>query len=332
MDKYTLGLVINIQKFTVHDGPGIRTEIFLKGCPLRCKWCSNPESMNLYPEVGVNNKCISCGHCLEVCERDALILKDHRVVAIDRDKCDHCMECTKVCPSGNLKAFGIWYSVNQLMKIIEADRAYYQKSGGGVTLSGGDPMVQWEFTLALLKECKKKRINTCVESELYCKTETLDKILPYTNMMIADIKHFDSDIHKQLTGAPNEIILKNIQHLIDCKVPLVLRIPVVPGYNDDEKNMRDTAKFISETLGNQIIQLQLLPFKPMGEDKYAALGKPYLMEDIKHIDKKIYLKANRKIAEIFEEYDVPVKMGADNLTSELVKSFMMHGFKSKREH
>lgn len=318
-DKFQLGLVLNIQRFTVHDGPGIRTEIFLKGCPMRCTWCSNPESQIIHPEVGVHaDKCIGCGACLAACQRGAHIVKDGLVTGIDYSLCAYCMDCVKECPTGTLKGYGEWKSVKSLMKIIEADRSYYKNSGGGVTISGGDPLVQWEFVRELLRQCKKKRINTCVESELYCRQHVLDEILPYTDLIISDIKHIDPEVHKGFAGVSNALVLENIKHVVDCKVPLILRIPIVPGYNDDEANIRGTAAFIQKELGNRIVQLQLLPFRPMGEDKYLSLGREYPMEGQKQIDAKVYMPANRRIAEIFREYGVPVENGADNLNAEMV--------------
>ncbi|MDD4508804.1 MAG: hypothetical protein PHN26_07760, partial [Eubacteriaceae bacterium] len=165
---------------------------------------------------------------------------------------------------------------------------------------------------------KKKRINTCVESELYCRQSALDEILPYADLIISDIKHIDPEVHKGFAGVSNALVLENIKHVVDCKVPLILRIPIVPGYNDDEANIRGTAEFIQKELGNRIVQLQLLPFRPMGEDKYLSLGRPYPMEDQKQIDAKVYMPANRRIAEIFREYGVPVENGADNLNAEMV--------------
>lgn len=318
-EKFQLGLVLNIQRFTVHDGPGIRTEIFLKGCPLRCTWCSNPESQVIHPEVGVHaDKCIGCGLCQTVCQRGAHKVKEGFVVGIDYDLCCYCMDCVKECPTGTLKGYGEWKSVESVMKIIEADRAYYHNSSGGVTVSGGDPLVQWEFTGELLRRCKKKRIHTCVESELYCRRYVLDEILPYTDLIISDIKHIDPEIHEMFTGVKNMLILENIKYVVDSNVPVILRIPIVPGYNDEETNIRGTAKFIQEELGNRIVQLQLLPFKPMGEDKYLSLGKVFPMEKQKQIDAKVYMPENRRIADIFREYGVPVENGADNLKMSMI--------------
>lgn len=312
-DKFQLGLILNIQRFTVHDGPGIRTEIFLKGCPLRCIWCSNPESMLVHPEVGIHaDKCIGCGICQKICQNGAQKVRDGRVYGIDYSRCTYCLDCVKECPTGAVKGFGKWQSVDSVMKIIEADRIYYQKSGGGVTISGGDPLVQWEFTQELLRRCKQKRIHTCVESELCCKRQIIDEILPYTDLLISDIKHIDSDTHKKYTGAGNELILENIKYVVGANIPVVLRIPIVPGYNDEEANIRGTAEFIKNELNNRIVQLQLLPFKPMGEDKYHSLGKEYPMEAEKQIDAKEYKPKNKRIAEIFKEYGIPAENGADN--------------------
>lgn len=323
-EKYELGLTINVQRFTVHDGPGIRTEIFLKGCPLRCLWCSNPESQVLHPQVGVGNgqgktACIGCGRCLAVCPTQALKIENGVVAGVDYDKCIYCQECARQCPTGNIRAFGKWYSADSLMKIIEADRYYYDQSGGGVTISGGDPLVQWQFTQEILRRCKRKNIHTCMESELHCKQEILDEVLPYCDLIISDIKHMDSDVHKSFAGVGNELCLANLKHVVECGVPLILRTPIVPGYNDEESNIHATAKFIKEELGNKIVQLQLLPYRPLGEDKYEALGMDYPMKDIAAVDVKVYGPALKAVAEIFKQYDVPVEIGAENLTREMIK-------------
>lgn len=317
-NDFKLGLVLNIQRFTVHDGPGIRTEIFLKGCPLRCIWCSNPESQIIHPEVGVHaDKCIGCGKCLSVCEREAIVFVDGHASKIDYDWCDYCMDCTKVCPTGAMKAYGEWKSVESIMKIIEADRIYY-KGDGGVTISGGDPLVQWQFTRELLKRCKRKRINTCVESELYCRKEVLDEIFPYTDLLISDLKHMNSEKHKKFTGVDNRLILENLKYAIECRIPMVLRIPIIPDHNDSEENIRSTARFIVDELDNRIVQLQLLPFRPMGEDKYTSLNLPYQMANYRKIDSKKYIPENKRIANIFREYGINVENGANNLKKEMI--------------
>lgn len=192
--------VVNVQRFTVHDGPGIRTELFLKGCPLRCEWCSNPETYERFPQVGVfPQKCIGCGYCLKACAehgRNALKIGDNRVVGIDRDACDDCLLCEEECMSGTLTIWGKKLTVDDAMEVIRRDRNFYDRSGGGVTLSGGEALLQWRFCRELLKCCKAENINTCLESALYVNPKAIDEVAPYADLFITDIKQMDSDIHK----------------------------------------------------------------------------------------------------------------------------------------
>lgn len=315
-----LGKYINIQRFTIHDGPGIRTEIFLKGCPLNCIWCSNPESKRPYSEVGVNRKsCIgkeACGKCLEVCKQQALVFSGNLIERIDREKCRNCLACAKVCVNDSLKIYGTDITVDQLMQIIRADRNFYDQSGGGVTFSGGDPLTQWEFVRDVLVACKRININTCVESELFCKQAVLDEIIPFTDLFISDIKHMDSEKHHQITNVGNEIILENLKYLVSKNMPLVLRIPIVTGYNDSDENIRQTGEFIRNELHNRIIQLQLLPFRPLGEDKYESLGIPYLMTETPS-KRELYTEQLTRIAEELQKYGVPAVPGAMRLSEKM---------------
>lgn len=308
------GIVTNIQRYTIHDGPGIRTEVFLKGCPLRCLWCSNPETQSPKPELGVYaQKCIgmspddyeekqggyigatSPGKCVETCiavfkklfEEDpqgvswkvantsALIVKDNKVVGKNRDLCIDCLECTKVCPSAALISFGKEVTVEEVMEELEKDRPFYNQSGGGVTFSGGDPLVQHEFTLELLKESKKRGFHTCLETEGHAAWPILEKMLPYVDIMLYDIKHMDSEKHREYTGVGNELILKNLRALAARDtLPLIIRTPVVPGYTDSTENMEAMADFIAQ-LGPSVIQYQLLPYFSLMKEKYEALGIHY---------------------------------------------------------
>ncbi len=297
------GNIFNIQRFTVHDGPGLRTELFLKGCPLRCKWCSNPESWNIETQLGVyKTKCISkkkCGGCQDVCtEEGALQFYRGKLQAIDYSKCTNCYACYNECPSDAIKHWGEWKSVEECMTIIRKDKGYYERSGGGVTISGGDPLLQSEFVTQVFKECQEEQIHTCFESTLFGKWSDIEKILPYTDLVISDIKHMDSQKHKEYTGMGNEKILENLKKMVEVQEDVILRIPVIPDVNDDMANIEATADFILNELNGRIRTLQLLSFMRLGEEKYASLNMEYLMKDVK-INRKAFQKRVNDIALYF---------------------------------
>ncbi len=279
------GTVFNIQRFTVHDGPGIRTELFLKGCTLRCKWCGNPESFIKTPQLGVYSmQCIGvdkCGDCITFCPQDGekvFTVEDNRITKIDRDLCDNCLKCYKVCPSDALKLWGKNMDVEEAMKVILADKDFYKDNCGGVTISGGESLMQPEFVRDVFKQCREEAIHTCLETALHVKSEVLEMVMPYTDMIITDIKHMDSKIHQQFIGATNAQVLENIKLIVKNEIPLVVRIPVIPGFNDNVESISAIGKFIVEELDNKVIQLQMLRFRPLGEEKYQSLGLEYPME------------------------------------------------------
>lgn len=307
------GIVFNIQRYTIHDGPGIRTELFLKGCPLKCRWCSNPESHKAYRQPGVyQTKCIgeeTCGSCRTVCERaDCLNFQDGHLVSIDREACTNCMKCTESCPADAIKQWGMELSVEEAMETIRKDRSYYESSGGGVTLSGGEPLVQDRFSAALLRACKEEGIHTCMETTLYADWKVIEEMLPVTDLFIADLKHMDSEAHKIYIGAPNEKILSNLERLSGTGKPIILRIPVIPGVNDSPDNIRASADFILEKLHNRIERLQLLEFMRLGEEKYQSLGMPYPMKDL-DVDKDAFTEKVKKMAEYFNSQGIRCTAG-----------------------
>ena len=286
LNKELKGRIFNIQRFTLHDGPGIRTEIFFKGCSLNCLWCSNPEGLSSKLQLGIyKDKCIGyekCALCVNACPNDVppLHFVEGTVASISRSMCpEGCAACAETCPASAVIQWGKDYTTGQLVDIVIADRGLYQKSGGGVTLSGGEVMLQWEFAAELLAACKKNYIHTCVESALYCDSEHMRAVYEYTDLVITDIKHMDTKLHKQYTGAENEVILENIRATAALNKKLVVRIPVIPGYNDDDANILATGRFIHEHLSNCLIQLQLLPYRKMGTDKYDSLAINYPLGD-----------------------------------------------------
>lgn len=305
------GIIFDIQRFTVHDGPGIRTEAFLKGCPLRCLWCSNPESQRLdrelacYPSlcIGVDK----CGKCIEVCPTDSIVVQDGEVT-VARMRCTECLECVEVCPSGAMTAFGRLMTVDEVMTEIMKDLAFYRKSDGGVTISGGDPLVQWEFVLQLLKRCKEKRLHTCLETEGHAPWERIEVLLPYTDLMLYDIKHMDSEQHKAGTGVSNALILENVKKIAAAGIPLILRTPMIPRYNDSEENIRATARFIDEHLRPAVIQIQLLPYHRLGAQKYKSLGREYPMESVEPPED--YGEQLKHLTDVVASFGLPVIVGA----------------------
>lgn len=306
--------VVNVQRFTVHDGPGIRTELFLKGCPLRCEWCSNPETYERFPQIGVfPEKCIGCGYCLKACAehgRNAIKVIDRRVVGIDRDACDNCLLCEQECMSGTLKIWGDKMTVEDAMDVICRDREFYDRSGGGVTLSGGEALLQWRFCRDLLKCCKEEGIHTCVESALHVDPKAIDEVAPYVDLFITDIKQMDSEIHKKFTGVGNERILSNIKKLVDMELPLIIRMPIIPGFNDDIAYIDKTSDFILDVLDNRAEQIQMLKYRPLGEEKAGTLDLPLQMKGMKIEDNKGFEDRIRGFVKRMNSKGIPAIAGS----------------------
>jgi pyruvate formate lyase activating enzyme len=268
------GTIFNIQKFSLQDGPGIRTTVFLKGCPLRCRWCSNPESQLPYPEIMVHSiRCIGCLSCMETCPNGAILLKEDRVMNIDRNKCDLCYQCTEVCPSGALEMTGRSMMVSEVMEKVMQDRLFYINSGGGVTFSGGEPLAQPEFLLALLKEAKRESLHTVLDTSGYTTWERIEKILNYVDLILYDMKLLDSDLHIQWTGVSNDLILENLKRISGTgKAKIWIRVPIIPSVNntiEEVERLKTLVKKINPA------KVSLLPYHTWGVSKYEKLGLKY---------------------------------------------------------
>ena len=312
------GLIYNIQGYTIHDGPGIRTELFFKGCPLRCPWCSNPEGIHVGPQIGVYpSKCLGqdkCNYCVKDCPLGGSPIRfdgDGILTAVDMEKqCADCLKCTESCPGGAIMVWGKKMTIPEILKILRSDRDFYERTGGGVTLSGGEVLVQWEFAAMLLEACHRENIHTCVESALHIPTEHVDAVLPHTDIFITDVTYADSARHKEVTGVGNELILKNIRHVAETGIPMVIRTPVVPGWNDDDENMFAIGEFV-KSLGDSVIQYQLLPYRKMGTEKYATLNQPYPMGDYEAPERSVWeVNLLRLRDELRERYGIPVEAGS----------------------
>jgi pyruvate formate lyase activating enzyme len=283
LDQDVSGVVFNVQKFSVHDGKGIRTLVFLKGCPLRCKWCSNPESQRLEPERAFNpTRCLTapvCGRCAAVCPSGAMSVQGALLVD-DRNKCTECFACVAACPSGAQRLYGENQTVGQVLGRVEEDGVFYARSGGGVTLSGGEAMVQPDFVLALLREAKTRRINSAMETCGHYGWDNLREACGLLGSLIFDIKHLDSAKHRGFTGVGNELILKNFRRVCEefPGLPLRVRTPVIPGFNDTEEAITAIRDFIPKRPN---ATYELLPYHRMGQPKYEYIGKRYEFEGVK---------------------------------------------------
>ena len=280
------GTVLNIQHFCINDGPGIRTNVFLKGCSLRCKWCCNPESIQFKPELAYDlKKCIGekeCGFCLKECPESALyVLPSDGNVRVNWNLCTNCAKCVPVCPTNALYLFGTEMTVDQVLNEVEQDASFYRESGGGITLSGGECLLLADFSAALLQEAHARGFNTAIETAGNVPWEFMEKVLQHVDTMLHDHKLTDPVKHKKWVGVDNKRILENFKKAYETfpNVKFVARTPLMPGVNDDEEHIRAVLAFIRPH--ENVIDYQLLPYHRFGESKYGFLGEVYQMEDFK---------------------------------------------------
>jgi pyruvate formate lyase activating enzyme len=270
------GRIFNIQRFSVNDGPGIRTTVFLKGCPLNCAWCHNPESISPEKEVLLYmDRCIRCGKCVEICHHHAAI-PINGAYGVDREQCTHCGECVDECVSEARNIVGRDMMVKEVMEEILKDQIYYEQSGGGVTFSGGEPLLQHEFLIALLTECRKEGIHTAVDTTGLTSPDILRKVAEQTDLFLYDIKTMDDGRHRQFTGVSNRPILDNLRLLDEWNKRVIIRVPVIPGVNMDLVSIGKIGEF-SASLKN-IREINLLPYHKTGIGKYGRIDAEYLLE------------------------------------------------------
>jgi pyruvate formate lyase activating enzyme len=297
------GVIFDIKKFSIHDGPGIRTTIFFKGCPLNCWWCHNPESQAAGPErIFRENRCIHCGQCLTVCRQGAIAHNGDGIMT-DGEKCTLCGICVETCYAEAREIIGQKMTVPQVMTEIEKDIAFYDESGGGVTFSGGEPLSQRDFLLALLQACREKEIHTIVDTCGFAAWSVFEYIRPYVDLFLYDLKLIDDARHQKFTGVSNQLILQNLQTLSQRGHAIVLRVPIIPGVNDDGESLQQIGAFTAAL--PQPHRVDILPYHHIGAEKYQRLHKTYELPDINP-------PLNERMAEIgqlLQRFNLQVKIG-----------------------
>lgn len=297
------GLIFNIQRFSIHDGPGIRTTVFFKGCSLRCFWCHNPESIHPHPQIQLFlQKCIGCGKCFEICPVGAHCMIDGERVFL-RELCRNCGKCAEICYADALVLAGKWLTAREVMDEVEKDKPFYENSDGGVTISGGEPLLQADFARALLEECKKEGLHTVVDTAGNVPWEAFEKVLPFTDLFLYDLKAADEEFHRHVTGAGNARILDNLKKLANSDKNIWIRIPIIPGVNDKVEEMEKLLMIIKEL--KQIEYVELLPFHRLGEGKYTSLDMENLAKGYEPPRDDLM----NRLAKVFIDKGIRVKKG-----------------------
>ena len=302
----TAGTVLRIERSSIHDGQGLRTVVFLKGCPLRCRWCSTPESQSPGPELGfAADRCRGCGTCAKVCPAGAISSAAEKGKAeLNRAKCRGCFACVAECPAGALKKYGVPMTVEDVVAEITRDEVFYFHSGGGVTISGGEPLYQPRFTAEVLKECKRLGIHTAIETCLFAPWNHVEAVLPWLDVLYADIKLMDEGLHKRWTGAGNGLILENL-HRIDASLyntEIIARIPVIPGVTDTDSNLSDTVEMLSRI--KKLKDIELLPYHRLGIETYRNLGREYSLRDLVPPSEEHMLERRRYIDRLMKKFHI----------------------------
>ncbi len=294
--------IFNVQKFSVHDGPGIRTTVFFKGCPLKCLWCHNPESQSSKKQMLFDSdKCVLCGTCVKVCDQNAIKIENNKLTT-DPDKCTCCRKCEMYCIPGARQVAGREYTVEEILKEVMKDKVFYEQSKGGVTVSGGEPLLQIDFVEELFKRLKEENIHTAVDTCGAVGFENIQRASRYTDLFLYDIKLMDDEAHREFTGMSNKLILDNLRKLSEIHKNINLRMPVIDGVNGDIRHIEKTIDFIK---GLGIKKINLLPYHDIARHKYKRLGILYEEERMrKPSDEKMQL-----FKEMFEKEEYEVKIG-----------------------
>ncbi len=296
------GNIINIQKYCVHDGPGIRTTVFFKGCPLSCWWCHNPESQNPKDEIMFfQERCTGCGVCAKRCPQNAIEIKNN-ISIVDLSKCTLCGKCTDFCPNNAKEYVGKKITVDELMNEIVKDQVFYDESNGGVTFSGGEPLLHADFLEEVLKRCRIRGIHTAIETSGFATWEKLEKVAKNIDLFLYDLKQINNEKHKKFMGVENVIILDNLKKLSDMGANIIIRMPLISGVNDDDEHIDGVIKFLSNI---KVIQVNLLPYHKMGMDKYRRLDREYKLTGMEKPSDEWMKKTKEK----FEKFGFKVSIG-----------------------
>jgi pyruvate formate lyase activating enzyme len=284
-------VIFNIQKYSIGDGPGIRTTVFFKGCPLRCLWCHNPEGLYKEIEVGWHMKdCVKCLACIQACPQKAISLKEDRILT-DRAACNACGKCVESCAFGAREMIGECMTLGQVLDEVMTDRLFYQFSGGGVTCSGGEALMQADFVTALFKALKERDIHTTLDTSGFGGWPEFCRVLQYTDLVLFDLKHMDREAHLRLTGQEVEPIHKNFERLARMDIPVFVRVPLIPGYNDDEENIEATAAYAAGF--PNVKKVELLPYHSFGEPKYAMFNERYELSGLGTVEEAQMIKLKK---------------------------------------